>query len=45
MSWNYAFATAYVILFASGGAVAAIVVHIYNRWVWRRIRQERPFHE
>ncbi|HUW81725.1 MAG TPA: hypothetical protein VMZ31_02870 [Phycisphaerae bacterium] len=44
-SWDYSFAAAYVILFASAGAVTAVVVHIYNRWIWRRIGQERPFDE
>jgi len=44
-SWDYSFAFAYVILFTSAGVVTAVVVHIYNRRIWRRIKQDRPFHE
>jgi hypothetical protein len=43
--WDYSFAGAYLIFFASAGLVSAVVVHIYNRRIWRRIVRERPFHE
>ena len=43
--WDYAFFVAYVILFASAGLVTAVAVHIYNRRIWKRIMQDRPFHE
>ena len=43
--WDYSFFVAYVILFASAGLVTAVAVHIYNRRIWKRIMQDRPFHE
>ncbi len=44
-SWDYSLAAAYVILFASAGLVTAVAVHIYNRRIWKRITQDRPFNE
>ncbi len=43
--WDYSFFVAYVILFTSAGLVTAVAVHIYNRRTWKRITQDRPFHE
>jgi biotin transporter BioY len=43
--WDYSFCAAYLILGASAGLVTAVAVHIYNRRIWKRITQDRPFNE
>lgn len=43
--WQYSYFIALMIYLVGGGLITAMVVHIYNRKILRKIREMRPFGE
>ncbi|MFB0524875.1 MAG: hypothetical protein ACETVZ_05000, partial [Phycisphaerae bacterium] len=43
--WLYSFFLPVELSFVGAGLIAMVVVHIYNRMIFRKIKQMRPFGE